>query len=98
MKIRRARFSRHGVVHSDGTVSAQQSGQVTVHDQRGEHDGDRGAQLDQDVQRWTGGVLERVTHGVADDGGLVAVRALATVTAALDGLLGIILGIVYFQL
>ena len=44
---------------------------VEVDDQTGEHDGNGGDQLDQDVQRGTGSVLEGVAHGVADDGGLV---------------------------
>jgi cell division GTPase FtsZ len=46
-------------------------------DQAGEDDRDDRDQLDQDVQRRAGGVLERVAHGVADDGRLVVGRALA---------------------
>jgi hypothetical protein len=40
-------------------------------------------ELDEDVERGTGGVLEGVTNGVADDGGLVAITALATELARL---------------
>ena len=56
-------------------------------DQAGEHDGDRGAQLDEDVQGRAGGILEGIAHGVADDGRLVLVGALAAVVAGLNVLL-----------
>src|SRR5688572_29626227 len=46
-------------------------------EQRSQDEGDRGQELDQDVQRGAGGVLERVTHGVADDGRGVGLGALA---------------------
>ena len=37
-------------------------------DQAGEHNGNGGAQLDQDVEGGTGGILERVAHSAADAG------------------------------
>ena len=37
------------------------------------HQGLDSHQLDEDVERWAGGVLERVSHSVTNDGGLVAV-------------------------
>ena len=46
--------------------------------------------LDERVERRAGGVLERVADGVADDGGLVGVRALAALVAVLDVLLGVV--------
>ncbi len=46
-------------------------------EQRGQHEGDRGEQLHEDVERRAGGVLERVADRVADDGRGVGVRALA---------------------
>ena len=52
--------------------------------QAGKNDGNGGAELDQDVQRGAGGVLERVAHGVADDGGLVRLGALAAVVDVLE--------------
>ena len=66
--------------------------QVEVHDQAGEHDGNGGDQLDQDVQRGAGGVLEGVAHGVADNGGLVVVAALAAVVSFFDMFLGVVPG------
>lgn len=55
--------------------------QVEGKDQAGEHDGDRGAQLDQNVQGRAGSILERVADGVADNGSLVLLAALAAVVA-----------------
>ena len=46
--------------------------------------------LDQRVQGRSGGVLERVADGVADDGRLVGLGALAAVVAVLDVLLGVV--------
>ena len=66
--------------------------QMDAGDQAGEHNGNGGAQLDQDVEGGTGGILEGVAHSVADDGGLVAVGALAAMGAALDVLLGVVPG------
>ena len=42
-----------------------------------EHQGLHSHELDEDVQGRPGGVLERVSHSVTNDGGLVCVRALA---------------------
>ena len=66
--------------------------QVEGKDQAGEHDGDRGAQLDQNVQGRAGSILERVADGVADNGSLVLLAALAAVVAALDILLRVVPG------
>ena len=46
--------------------------------------------LDERVQRGAGGVLERVTDGVADDRRLVGLGALAALVAVLDVLLGVV--------
>ena len=48
--------------------------------------------LDQRVEGRAGGVLERVADGVADDGGLVGLGALAAHVAVLDVLLGVVPG------
>lgn len=47
-------------------------------------------QLDEDVERRTGGVLEGVAYGVAYDGGLVVVAALAFEVAFFYHLLGVV--------
>src|SRR6476620_7669762 len=46
-------------------------------EQRGEDEGDRGQELQKDVERRAGRVLERVADGVADDGRRVGIRLLA---------------------
>src|SRR5450830_2080619 len=46
-------------------------------EERGHYQGDGGQQLHENVERRTGGVLERVADGVADDGRLVRQRLLA---------------------
>src|SRR5690606_35749091 len=50
--------------------------------------------LDQNVQRRTGGILEWIAYGIADNGSLVSGRAfeLALYQALLDELLGIVPG------
>src|SRR5438128_3298100 len=60
--------------------------------QRRQDEGHRAEQLDQHVQRRAGGVLERITHRVAHDAGLVGGAALAAVRAGLDVLLGVVPG------
>src|SRR5664279_3219344 len=66
-------------------------------EQRGEDQGHRREQLDQDVERWTGGVLEWIADRVANDGGRVSVGLLAQDIAGvieqvtrLDVLLGVV--------
>ncbi len=54
---------------------------------RDEQERDDAHQLDEDVQRRAGGVLQGVAHGVADDGGRVLVGALFDL---FDGLLRVI--------
>ena len=39
----------------------------------GKHDGYRGAQLDENVQRRTGGILERIADSIADYSGLMLI-------------------------
>ncbi len=46
--------------------------------------------LDERVERWPGGVLERVADGVADDRRLVRLRPLAALVPVLDVLLGVV--------
>ena len=59
-------------------------------EQRAEGQRDDRHEVDEDVHRRTGGILERVADGVADNGSLVSLGALATMVAALDVLLSII--------
>src|SRR5258708_33089477 len=49
----------------------------------GEHQGDRAEQLDQNVQRGTSGILERIAHGIAHNAGLVRLTLLAQNNAGL---------------
>src|SRR6266704_6284967 len=60
--------------------------------ERRQHERDRAQQLDQHVQRRTGRVLERITDGIPDHGGLVCRTPLPTVLAGLDELLGVVPG------
>src|SRR6266705_5150640 len=60
--------------------------------ERCQHQRDRAQQLDEHMQRRAGGVLERITHRVAHDRGLVGGAALPTVLAGLDVLLGVVPG------
>jgi len=46
---------------------------ILARDQRSDHQRDDGHELDQDVHRRTGGVLERIAHGIAYHGCLVSV-------------------------
>src|SRR6266849_229267 len=65
-----ARGPGRSVNDSGGTPTSLQD------EQRRQDQGDRRQQLDQDVQRRSGGVLERIPHGIADDSGLVRLRPL----------------------
>jgi len=58
--------------------------------QRHDHQRDDVDDLDQRVHRGAGGVLVRVAHGVAGDGGLVRFRTFAAEVAFLDVFLGVI--------
>src|ERR1035437_9116540 len=68
-------------------------------EERGHNEGDGGQQLHENVERRTGGVLEGIADGVADDGGCVRERLLADHVAIfieqvtrLDVLLGVVPG------
>ena len=58
----------------------------------GEHQRNDRHDLEENVHRRAGGVLEGITHGVADDRSLVRVGTLAAVVAGLDVLLGVVPG------
>src|SRR5437899_12968239 len=58
--------------------------------ERRQHQRDRAQELDEHVQRRTGGVFERIAHRVAHHSGLVRRRALPAVLARLDELLGVV--------
>ena len=49
-------------------------------------------EFDEDIQRRTGSILERIAHSIAHDGSLVMLATLAAETALLDHLLRIIPG------
>src|SRR5688572_23176601 len=53
------------------------SKRALANEERCEHEGDRGQQLHENVERRAGGVLERVADGVAHDGRRVRVGLLA---------------------
>ena len=60
-------------------MKLQQAQQVERHDQAGEHNGNGGNQLDEDVQRRTGSILEGIADGIANDSCLMLLAALAAV-------------------
>ena len=68
-------------------IRLQQLHQVEREDQTGEDDRNSGAQLDKDVQEQIRGILEGIADGVAHNGRLVLIGALATVIASLNVLL-----------
>ena len=47
-------------------------------------------QLDEDIERWTRGILKRITHGITHNRCLVILTTLASETALFYHLLGII--------
>src|SRR5205823_14746595 len=49
---------------------------VQEHVQRSQHQGNRAEQLDQYVERWTGGILEGITNGIANHTGLMRLALL----------------------
>src|SRR6267142_3848045 len=92
--------SRRQTANSPGN-SAKRSRAVSTflqNEQRRQDEGDRRQQLDQDMQRRSGGVLEWIADGVADDRRLVRLRALADdpairlEQARFDVLLGVVPG------
>lgn len=58
--------------------------------QPGDDEADDCHDVDEDVHRGAGGVLEGITDGVADDAGFVGGRSFAAVVAILNVLLGIV--------
>jgi hypothetical protein len=78
--------------HQGDTSDGQAGPRVVLQADDGREDEQRDQvhDLDHGVQRRSGRVLERVTHRVADDGGLVGLRALAPFITVLDVLLGIV--------
>ena len=49
---------------------------MELYDQRRKYDGDHRQQLDEDVDRRAGGILEGIAYGVAHDSSLVLIGAL----------------------
>ena len=49
-----------------------------------------GNELDEDVERWSGGVLERIADCITGHGSLVSIRTLAAMMIGLDVLLGVV--------
>ena len=70
----------------------EEAGKAEGHDQAGEDDGDGGAELDQDVQGRTGGILEGIAHGIADDSCFVVVTALSAEVSFFDVLFRVVPG------
>src|SRR5579859_7357929 len=75
--------------------------------ERSQYQRDRAEQFDDDVQRWTGGILEGVADGIADDARLVSegflgkhVALIILEEARLDVLLGVVPGaaaVIHYQ-
>src|SRR5881397_4431984 len=65
---------------------------VSRNEQRRNHQGDRREQFHQDVQRRSGGILERVADRVADDGRFVRRTSFAAEIAGLDEFLRVVPG------
>src|SRR5438093_13559497 len=63
---------------------------VSRNEQRRNHQGDRREQFHQDVQRRSGGILERVADRVADDGRFVRRTSFAAEIAGLDEFLRVV--------
>jgi hypothetical protein len=59
-------------------------------DHRRNQDGDQIHHLNQGVERGTGGIFERVAHGIANHARLMCVGALAAEEAVLDALFGVV--------
>ena len=72
------------IILTQSSVLQERNGQTRHHDAYHRH------QLDEDVEGWTGGVLEGVAYGVAYDGGFVVVAALAFEVAFFYHLLGVV--------
>src|SRR5260370_1229008 len=60
---------------------------VQCYIQRSKHQGNRAEQLNQHVERWTGGILERITDSIANHACLVRL-ALLTQDSAVGGVTG----------
>src|SRR5215472_11349026 len=82
--------------HDEGRLKHQAAfvclGRGLLEEEWCENECDCREQFDEDVQRRPGGVLEGIADGVADDGGLVCVGALAAVLSGFDELLGVVPG------
>ncbi len=61
---------------------------AVLDDETREDDGDDRDQFDEDVEGRAGGVLEGIADGVADDGGLVGLAALAAVVSGRKAIIG----------
>ena len=64
--------------------------QMNLSNQAGEHDGHCRTQLNQNVQRRAGGVLERIANGITNDGSFMAVRTFTIMVARFDILFRVI--------
>src|SRR5690348_546117 len=78
-------YQNKGPSRACGSALWNSNGWLLADEERREHEGDRAEELHQHVERRTGGVLEGVADGVADDGGGVGVGAFADDVAALIG-------------
>ena len=63
-----------------------------LQEQRKEYDGNNGHQFDEDVQGRTGGILERIADGVADDGVFMRLGAFAAEVSVFNVFLCVIPG------
>src|SRR5690606_38886887 len=63
---------------------------AVVYKERREYQAQDGRQLDQDIQRGTGGILERIANGITDDSGFMTIGSLAAMVAFFNIFLGVI--------
>ena len=61
-------------------------------EESGDNEADDGHNVDKDVHRRTGGVLEGVTNGVTDDASRVRVGSFAAIVAVFDMLFSVVPG------
>lgn len=87
-KIASDAFLASGAIFLGGAIRflQERNGQTSHHDTYHRH------QLDEDIERWTRGILEWVAYGIAYNRSLMILTTLASEVALLYHLLGIVPG------
>ena len=96
-KTERRRVKGMGYLQSIVEEPVPSLGEVTTRvlaadlgERTGEDEGNNSHKLDENVEGGSRGILERISDGITDNGGLVGLRSLTTVHTLLDVLLGVI--------